>query len=207
MLMKTRAFRSEGLKLHLCAKNALAPPGLGNFEDSTLLSNLECVHKTDFHDVLRRRIQDYYASSINVFSMDYDFHDVLRRRIQDYYASSINVFSMDYDFHDVFVTLWLCVRGNGIIHRAHQAIQGDECCPRERECCLLVLNLVSSTLCRSSWLRSPWLTPIRNSSELRGLCRRSYFGSRICGRGITNASKLAGLSIRVSPSHPYIGDL
>ena len=182
MLMKTRAFRSEGLKLHLCAKNALAPPGLGNFEDSTLLSNLECVHKTDFHDVLRRRIQDYYASSINVFSMDYDFHDV-------------------------FVTLWLCVRGNGIIHRAHQAIQGDECCPRERECCLLVLNLVSSTLCRSSWLRSPWLTPIRNSSELRGLCRRSYFGSRICGRGITNASKLAGLSIRVSPSHPYIGDL
>jgi hypothetical protein len=190
MLMKTRAFRSEGLKLHLCAKNALAPPGLGNFEDSTLLSNLECVHKTDFHDVLRRRIQDYYASSINVFSMDYDFHDVLRRRIQDYYASSINVFSMDYDFHDVFVTLWLCVRANGIIHRAHQAIQGDECRPR-----------------RSSWLRSPWLTPIRNSSELRGLCRRSYFGSRICGRGITNASKLAGLSIRVSPSHPYIGDL
>ena len=165
MLMKTRAFRSEGLKLHLCAKNALAPPGLGNFEDSTLLSNLECVHKTDFHDVLRRRIQDYYASSINVFSMDYDFHDV-------------------------FVTLWLCVRANGIIHRAHQAIQGDECRPR-----------------RSSWLRSPWLTPIRNSSELRGLCRRSYFGSRICGRGITNASKLAGLSIRVSPSHPYIGDL
>ena len=26
---------------------------------------------------------------------------------------------------------------------------------------------------------------LRNSSELRGLCRRSYFGPRTCGRGIT----------------------
>jgi len=54
------------------------------------------------------------------------------------------------------------------------------------------------------WLcvRSPWLTPIQNSSELLGLCRRSYFGPRTCVRGITNASKLAGLSIRNSPSHP-----
>ncbi len=49
----------------------------------------------------------------------------------------------------------------------------------------------------------PWLAPIRNSFELRGLCRRSYFGPRTCGRGITNISKCAGLSIRVSPSHPY----
>ena len=39
--------------------------------------------------------------------------------------------------------------------------------------------------------------------ELRGLCRRSYFGPRTCGRGITNIPKCAGLSIRVSPSHPY----
>jgi hypothetical protein len=33
----------------------------------------------------------------------------------------------------------------------------------------------------------PGLAPIRNSCELRGLCCRSYFGSRTCasGRGIT----------------------
>ena len=35
-------------------------------------------------------------------------------------------------------------------HRAHKAIQGDECRPR-----------------RSSWLRFPWLTPIRNSFEFK----------------------------------------
>ena len=45
--------------------------------------------------------------------------------------------------------------------------------------------------------------PIWNSSELRGLCRRSHLGSRTCVRGITNSSSCAGLSIRVSPSHPY----
>ena len=49
----------------------------------------------------------------------------------------------------------------------------------------------------------PWLAPIRNSSELRGLYCRSYFGPRTCGRGITSLAKCAGLSIRVSPSHPY----
>jgi len=49
----------------------------------------------------------------------------------------------------------------------------------------------------------PGLAPIRNSSELRGLCCRSCFGPRTCGRSITNSSKRAGLSIRVSPSHPY----
>ena len=66
-------------------------------------------------------------------------------------------------------------------------IQGDECRPR-----------------RSSWLRSPWLTPIQNSSKLRGLCRRSYFGPRTCGRGINQIHRIvSGLSIRVSPSHPY----
>ena len=57
----------------------------------------------------------------------------------------------------LLVLLVLCVRGNGIIHRAHKAIQleGDDCRPR-----------------RSSRLRFPWLTPIRNSFELRCLYRR-----------------------------------
>jgi hypothetical protein len=51
----------------------------------------------------------------------------------------------------------------------------------------------------------PWLDPIRNSSELRGLCCRSgsCFGPRMCGTGITNYRNVSGLSIRVSPSHPY----
>jgi len=49
----------------------------------------------------------------------------------------------------------------------------------------------------------PWLAPIRNSSELRGLCYRSCFGPRTCVRGITNYRNVLGLSIRVSPSHPY----
>ena len=98
---------------------------------------------------------------------------------------------LEYKFLDCIIatrlwTLEYLFRGNVIIHRAHKAIQGDYCHPRRR-----------------SWLRFPWLSPIRNSFELRGLCRRSYFGPRTCGRGITNVSKLAGLSIRVSPSHPY----
>ncbi len=54
-------------------------------------------------------------------------------------------------------------------------IQGDDCHPR-----------------RSSWLRSPWLTPILNSSELRGLYSRSYFGPRTCGRSITNVIEVGG---------------
>ena len=33
--------------------------------------------------------------------------------------------------------------------------------------------------------RFPRLFPIRNPCELRGLCRRSYFGPRTCGRNIT----------------------
>ena len=49
----------------------------------------------------------------------------------------------------------------------------------------------------------PGLAPIRNSCKLRGLCCRSCFGPRTCGRGITNIPKRFGLSIRVSPSHPY----
>ena len=36
-------------------------------------------------------------------------------------------------FHHVvgFGVLVLCVGGNGIIHSAHKAIQGDDCCPRQ----------------------------------------------------------------------------
>ena len=88
------------------------------------------------------------------------------------------------DLH-ALCALVLCIRGNGIIHRAHKAIQGDECRPR-----------------RSSWLRFPWLDPIRNSFKLRGFYSRSYFGPRTCGGGITNVIEVAGLSIRVSPCHP-----
>ena len=80
-------------------------------------------------------------------------------------------------FHHVvgFGALVLCVGGNGIIHSAHKAIQGDDCRPR-----------------RSSRLRFPWLTPIRNSFELRGLHRRPYFGPRTCGGGITNVIEVGG---------------
>ena len=62
-------------------------------------------------------------------------------------------------------------------------IQGGDCCPR-----------------RMSLLRFPWLFPIRNPFELRGLCRRSYFGPRTCGRSINHfSSKCSGFLIRVSP--------
>ena len=47
---------------------------------------------------------------------------------------------------DEFGTLECLFRSNVIIRRAHKAIQGDDCRPRRR-----------------SWLRLPWLTPIRNS--------------------------------------------
>ena len=69
--------------------------------------------------------------------------------------------------------------------RAQKAIQGDGCRPRRR-----------------SRPRSPPLAPFRNSSESRGLCCRSCFGPRTCGRGITN-SETAEFSIRVSPSDSY----
>jgi hypothetical protein len=35
-------------------------------------------------------------------------------------------------------------------------------------------------------------SPIRNSSELRGLCRRSYFGPRTCGGEIPNIIEVSG---------------
>jgi len=57
-----------------------------------------------------------------------------------------------------------------------------------------------------SLLSLPWLFPIRNPCELRGLYRRSYFGPRTCGRRINHfSSKCSGFLIRVSPSHPYWG--
>jgi len=39
---------------------------------------------------------------------------------------------------------------------------------------------------RMSLLRFPWLFPIRNPFELRGLCRHSDFGPRTCGRSINH---------------------
>ncbi len=51
-----------------------------------------------------------------------------------------------------FVLCALCFkfRRTAVAHRAHKAIQGGDCCPR-----------------RVSWLRFPWLSPIRNPFELR----------------------------------------
>ena len=49
-------------------------------------------------------------------------------------------------------TLECLFRSNVVIHRDHKEIQGGDCRPRRR-----------------SWLRLPWLSPIRNSFELRGL--------------------------------------
>ena len=46
------------------------------------------------------------------------------------------------------------------------------------------------------------LLPLRNSCELRGLCRHSYFGPRTFGGGGTKVIEVGGFSIRVSPSHP-----
>jgi len=70
-----------------------------------------------------------------------------------------------------FGSLEKVFRSNVVIPKT---IQGDDCRPR-----------------RMSLLRFPWLSPIRNSFELRGLCRRSYFGPRTCGRGITNVIEVS----------------
>ncbi len=91
----------------------------------------------------------------------------------------LNVHSWD------FGSLERIFRRTAVIHRARKAIQGDDCRPRWM-----------------SLLRFPWLFPIRNPSELRGLHRRSYFGT--CGGGVNHfSSKCSGFLIRVSPSHPY----
>ena len=43
---------------------------------------------------------------------------------------------------------------------------------------------------------------LRNSSELRGLYRRSYFGPRTCGRGITNIIEVSGALNQGFPFSP-----
>ena len=48
----------------------------------------------------------------------------------------------------------------------------------------------------------PGFAPIRNSSELRGLCCRSCFGPRTCGRSITNSSKRVGALNQGFPFSP-----
>ena len=80
-------------------------------------------------------------------------------------------------------TLEQVFRSNVVIHRAHKAIQGDDCRSRRR-----------------SWLKFPWLSPIWNSFKLRGLYRRSYFGPRTCGGGITNVIEVSGA---LNPGFPF----
>ena len=78
-------------------------------------------------------------------------------------------------------------RRTAVIHRDHKAIQVDDCCPR-----------------RMSFLRFPWLFPIRNPSELRGLHHRSYFGPRTCGGGTTNVIKVSGVLNQGFPFSPLL---
>ena len=73
-------------------------------------------------------------------------------------------------------TLEWGVRGYVGIHRSQKATQVDDCRPR-----------------LMSFRRFPRLFPIRNPCELRGLCSRSYFGPRTCGRSINHfSSKCSG---------------
>jgi hypothetical protein len=78
-------------------------------------------------------------------------------------------------------------RGYVGIHRAHKAIQVDGCRPR-----------------RGSWLRFPWLSPIRNPCELRGLYSRSYFGPSTCGGGITNVIEVSWVLNQGFPFSPLL---
>jgi hypothetical protein len=48
--------------------------------------------------------------------------------------------------------------------------------------------------------RFPRLLPIRNPCELRGLCRRSYFGPRTCGGSITNVIEVDRV---LNPGFPF----
>ena len=50
--------------------------------------------------------------------------------------------------------------------------------------------------------RFPLLLPIRNSCELRGLCRRSYFGPRTCGGNITNVMEVIVIRV-LNPGFPF----
>ena len=85
----------------------------------------------------------------------------------------------------LFWTLEWVVRGYVGIHRAQKAIQVDGCRPR-----------------RMSLRRFPRLFPIRNPCELRGLYRRSYFGPRTCGGGITNVIEVSGALNQGFPFSP-----
>ena len=69
-------------------------------------------------------------------------------------------------------------------------IQGGDCCPR-----------------RTSLLRFPWLFPILNSSELRGLHCHSYFGPRTCGGGITNVIEVCGTVNQGFPFSPLLREV
>jgi hypothetical protein len=87
-------------------------------------------------------------------------------------------------------TLEWVFRGYVGIHRAQKAIQVDGCRPR-----------------RVSWLRFPWLSPLRNPCELRGLYRRSYFGPRTCGGGITNVIEVSGALNQGFPFSPLLREV
>jgi len=71
-------------------------------------------------------------------------------------------------------------------------IQGGDCCPR-----------------RMSLLRFPWLFPIRNPFELRGLCSRSYFGPRTCGRSINHfaSTEVFGILNQGFPFSPLLREV
>ena len=90
--------------------------------------------------------------------------------------------------HLPFGSLEIRFRRTAVTHRARKAIQGGDCCPR-----------------RMSLLRFPWLFPIRNPSELRGLHRRSYFGPRTCVGGITNVIEVSGALNQGFPFSPIEG--
>jgi hypothetical protein len=64
--------------------------------------------------------------------------------------------------------------------------------------------------CHCAGFPGPWLFPIRNPCELRGLYCRSYFGPRTCGGGITNVIEVGGAlnqGFPFSPLLPYFRGL
>ena len=69
-----------------------------------------------------------------------------------------------------------------------------------RTCLYVVTRVTSTRVTRFTHLVTS------QSTKLRGLCRRSYFGPRTSGGSINHFSlKCSGFLIRVSPSHPYWG--
>jgi hypothetical protein len=87
-------------------------------------------------------------------------------------------------------TLEWVFRGYVGIHRTQKAIQVDGYRPR-----------------RVSWLRFPWLSPLQNPCELRGLYRHSYFGPRTCGGGITNVIEVSGALNQGFPFSPLLREV